>query len=78
MRVTHYGRFYGPEKLFVYAEVYKSADDDGLIMDEFVTSRKFFTRWGAKRWIEKTILNLSCSLSEWYYITEDTVVKKRT
>ena len=77
MRVTYYGRFHGPDNGIVHAEVYKSAEDDDLVIDDIVASRRFLTRWGAKRWIEKTILSLSCSLPEWYYITEDSVVKKK-
>ena len=56
MIVTYYGRFHGPASgQRILAEVYKSTNDEGLVMDSKVKSRHCLTQWGAKRWIERTI-----------------------
>ena len=71
MQVTYYGRFHGPQTGRVYAEIYKSSKDDGLTLDERVEARRFWTLWGAKRWIDKTILkpnNLTQPLSRLQFI----------
>ena len=55
MQLSFYGRLYKPSKGRVYAEVYKTMEDDGLTLDEQVSARRTFTTWGAKKWIQKTI-----------------------
>ena len=69
MIVTYYGRFHGPSNgLRILAEVYKSTNDEGLVMDSKVKSRHCLTQWGAKRWIERNLIKLSCNDPKWYYI----------
>jgi len=77
MQVTYYGRFHGPETGRIYAEIYKSSQDDGLTLDERVEARRFWTLWGAKRWIDKTILKLCCDNPEWYYVEQEKLVNKK-
>ncbi len=69
MIITYYGRFHGPSNgQRILAEVYKSTSDEGLVMDSKVKSRHCLTQWGAKRWIERKLVKLSCNEPKWYYI----------
>lgn len=68
MIVTYYGRFHGPSSQRILAEVYKSTNDEGLVMDSKVKSRHCLTQWGAKRWIERKLVKLSCNEPKWYYV----------
>ena len=78
MKVTFYGRFHGGGKFGNhYAEVYKSTHDDGLTLDERVDARRCWTLWGAKRWIDKTILKLCCDNPDWYYVDQDSLINKK-
>ena len=58
-----------PQPGRVYAEVYKTMEDDGLTLDERVSARRTFTTWGAKKWIDKTIIKLRVE-EDWFYIYE--------
>ena len=68
MIITYYGRFHGPNGQRILAEVYKSTNDEGLVMDSKVKSRHCLTQWGAKKWIERKLVKLSCNEPKWYYI----------
>ena len=69
MITKYYGRFHGPSgQGRILAEVYKSTDDEGLVMDHIVESHRCFTQYGAKKWIEKTIIKLSCDSPAWFYV----------
>ena len=69
MIITYYGRFNGPANgIRILAEVYKSTNDEGLVMDSKIKSRHCFTQWGAKKWIEKQLVKLSCNEPKWYYV----------
>ena len=69
MIITYYGRFHGPsDGQRILAEVYKSTNDEGLVMDSKVKSRHCLTQWGAKRWIERKLVKLSCNAPKWYYV----------
>ena len=68
MIITYYGRFNGPSNVKTLAEIYKSTNDEGLVMDSKVKSRHCLTQWGAKRWIERKLVKLSCNEPKWYYI----------
>ena len=69
MITKYYGRFHGPSgQVRILAEIYKSTNDEGLMMDQFVKSRRCFTQWGAKKWIEKKLVKLSCDSPKWYYL----------
>jgi len=70
MQVSFYGRFYKPSTGRVYADVYKTMEDDGLTLDERVSARRTFTIYGAKKWIEKTILKNKTHELEWTYLSE--------
>jgi hypothetical protein len=45
-------------------------EDDGLTLDERVSARRTFTTWGAKKWIDKTIIDLNTEKEDWFYIYE--------
>ena len=68
MIITYYGRVHGPSGQRILAEVYRSTNDEGLVMDSKVKSRHCLTQWGAKRWIERKLVKLSCNEPKWYYI----------
>ena len=70
MQLSFYGRLYKPSTGRVYAEVYKTMEDDGLTLDEQVSARRTFTTWGAKKWIDKTIIKLRAEEEDWFYIYE--------
>ena len=48
MQVTYYGRFHGPETGRIYAEIYKSSQDDGLTLDERVRGPSLLDPVGCK------------------------------
>ena len=44
MIITYYGRFNGPSNVKTLAEIYKSTNDEGLVMDSKVKSRHCLTQ----------------------------------
>lgn len=77
--MKYYAKMTGPHSggWKVYVEIWEIEENDGFVIDNMIKCKTFFTHYGAKKWIEKTIMKLVMkNKMHHFFITDVDIVRK--